>query len=60
MENLSGGDRVRVVGPEDSAWLEDEGTVVGIEQGDPQQAVTVQLDDDGRRFFELEHLERID
>jgi hypothetical protein len=58
--NLSDGDRVRVVGPKDSEWLEDEGTVAGSERGDPEWAITVQLDDGGRRFFKIEQLEKIE
>jgi hypothetical protein len=60
METLSIGDRVRIIGPNGSVWLEDEGTVAEIEQGDPEEAVAVQVDDDGRLFFKPEHLEKID
>jgi hypothetical protein len=57
VENFSDGDRVRIIGPLDSVWLEDVGTVLACESGDPEWAVAVDLEDDGRQLFRVEQLE---
>ena len=59
MEHLRPGDRVRVIGPRDSSWLEDEGTAVQIEQEAGEWLVVVEIEDDGQHVFKPEHLEKV-
>jgi hypothetical protein len=61
VERVGDGERVKVIGPEDSKWLGQTGTVSGIEhRRDPEPAVTVRLDSDGHDHrFTMEQLERL-
>ncbi len=61
METVGDGERVKVIGPEDSEWLGQTGTVSGIKgRGRPDPAVKVRLDADGHdHTFTMEQLERL-